>query len=586
MPSERRLAAVLAADVSGYSRLMGADEEGTLARLTAHRAELFDPAIARNRGRLVKTTGDGLLAEFSSVVDAVRCAMEVQVGMAERNRGTPENRRLDFRIGINVGDIVEQDGDIFGDGVNIAARLEGIAPAGGVCVSARVQEDATGRTPYTFDDLGEQTLKNIARPIRAYKVRMPVEAGTLADAPATPLKIPDRPSIAVLPFQNMSGDPEQEYFADGIVEDLTTGLSRIRWLFVIARNSAFTYKGKPVDVRQVGRDLGVRYVLEGGVRRSGNRVRITAQLVEADTGAHLWADKFDGAVEDVFDLQDQITDRVVGIVEPSLQRSEIERSRRKRPESLGAYDLYMRSLPHIAAQMPDEARKAQPLLESALELDPDYAAAHAHLAWCHELCFTRAGFEEADRTAALQHARATLAGATDDANALAVAGFVTSMIDRSAGAQDAGLDAIDRALAINPSCALACFLGAQANALAGRIGPAVNLANRALRLSPFDPLAFEAHMALGEAALQDGRHGEAAESFARAGRSSTNFSTAYIFEGIALALAGRPEEGRVAAERGMMLEPGFRIRLFSVHGLGRDLAALLAKGARQLGLPE
>jgi adenylate cyclase len=337
--TDRRLAAILAADVAGYSRLMGDDEEGTLARLTAHRRELFDPAIAKHRGRIVKTTGDGLLAEFASVVDAVRCAAEVQLGMFERNSAKDGGPRLDFRIGINVGDIVEQDGDIFGDGVNIAARLEGIADPGGICVSQRVQEDAAGKSGMTFEDMGEQSLKNIARPVRAYRVRVDRGDTTAAPtllAPRGALALPAKPSIAVLPFQNMSGDPEQEYFADGVVEDIITGLSRIRWLFVIARNSSYVYKGKAVDVRQVGRELGVRYVLEGGVRKAEGRVRITAQLVEAETGAHLWADRFDGALEHIFDLQDLITDRVVGIVEPSLQRSEIERSRRKRPENLDA----------------------------------------------------------------------------------------------------------------------------------------------------------------------------------------------------------------------------------------------------------
>ena len=585
---ERRLAAILAADVAGYSRLMGADEEGTLARLTAHRRELFDPAIAKHRGRIVKTTGDGLLAEFASVVDAVRCAAEVQAGMAERNgTSTP---RIDFRIGINVGDIVMQDDDIFGDGVNIAARLEGIAEPGGICVSARVHEFAGGSVDLAFEDMGEQDLKNIAHPIRTYRVRVKPAASAGTAIPQTPKgnpPLPEKPSIAVLPFQNMSGDIEQDYFADGVVEDITTGLSRIRWLFVIARNSGVVYKGKPVDVRQVGRELGVRYVLEGGVRKAGSRVRITAQLFEAETGAHLWADKFDGALEDVFDLQDQITDRVVGIVEPSLQRSEIERSRRKRPENLDAYDLYLRALPHVAAQMPHEARIALPLLEEALRLDADYAPAHALLAWCHELCFTRAGFDEADRAAAMLHARATIASSTDDATALAIAGFVMSMIVKNgSGEHEAALGAIDRALSINASCATALYLGAQAHGLAGHPETATSFANRALRLSPFDPLAFQAHMALGEAALVETRYEDAAACFGRAAQTNTNFSTAYFFRAIALALTGRKEEALPSLRRGLELEPGFSTRLFFVHGLAPALVERLVGGSRVLGLPE
>jgi TolB-like protein/class 3 adenylate cyclase len=334
---ERKLSAILAADVAGYSVLMGADEEGTLARLNGHMREHVEPRIARHRGRVVKTTGDGLLAEFASVVDAVRCAIEVQAGMAERNAGIGNDRRLDFRIGINVGDIVEQDGDIFGDGVNIAARLEGIAEPGGICVSGRVQEDAAGKVGAIFEDIGEQQLKNIARPVRAYRLRFG-GAANISPSPRPALGLPDKPSIAVLPFQNMSGDAEQEYFADGMVEEIITALSRARWLFVIARNSSFTYKGHAVNVKQVGRELGVRYVLEGSVRKAGGKIRIAGQLIDAATGAHLWADRFDGGLQDIFDLQDQVTASVVGAIAPKLEQAEIERAKRKPTENLDAYD--------------------------------------------------------------------------------------------------------------------------------------------------------------------------------------------------------------------------------------------------------
>jgi TolB-like protein len=312
---ERRLAALVAADVAGYSRLMGADEEGTLAQLKAHRRELVDPKTAEHRGRIVKTTGDGMLVEFASTVDAVRCAVEVQRGMGGRNAQVPEDKRIEFRVGINVGDVITEAGDIFGDGVNVAARLEGLAEPGGICVSSRVQEDARGKLDVAFEDAGEQRLKNIEHPVRVYRVRPGGAAAT--SRPALPL--PSKPSIAVLPFQNMSGDPEQEYFADGMVEEITTALSRFRTLFVIARNSSFTYKGKAVDVKQVGRELGVRYVLEGSVRKAANRVRITAQLVDASTGAHLWADRIEGTIEDIFELQDQVTTSVVGQIAPKLE---------------------------------------------------------------------------------------------------------------------------------------------------------------------------------------------------------------------------------------------------------------------------
>ena len=370
---ERRLAAILCADVVGYSRLMGADEEGTLAVLKSHRRELIDPLIDQHRGRIFKTTGDGMLIEFASVVDAVRCAVVVQQGMEDRNANLPDSERIRFRVGINLGDVMVDEGDMFGDGVNVAARIEALAAPGEICVSASVREQVGEKLPIRFADLGEHGVKNIARPVRVYRVEKGAEPpiGPADDTPKVPLPLPDKPSIAVLPFQNMSGDSEQEYFADGMVEDIITGLSRIKWLFVIARNSSFVYKGKAIDIRQVGRELGVRYVLEGGVRKAGNRLRITAQLIEAETGAHLWADKFDGALEDVFDLQDQITDRVVGIVEPSLQRSEIERSRQKHPDSLGAYDLYLRALPFMTFVQLEDARTRGGVLDGCAQDRPE-----------------------------------------------------------------------------------------------------------------------------------------------------------------------------------------------------------------------
>jgi TolB-like protein/class 3 adenylate cyclase len=327
---ERRLAAILAADVAGYSRLMGADEEGTLARLKALRRELADPKIKEHRGRIVKTTGDGLLIEFASVVDAMRCAVEVQRDMAEQNADVPSDRRIEFRMGINLGDIMKDGRDIYGDGVNVAARLEALAEPGGICVSRVVRDQVRDKLAFSFEDMGEQQVKNIARPIRVHRVlldeRPDPSEPTTAVPPKPPLALPDKPSIAVLPFQNMSGDPEQEYFSDGMVEEIITALSRIRWLFVIARNSSFTYKGQAVDVKQVGRELGVRYVLEGSVRKSGSRVRITAQLIGTTAGAHLWADRIDGSLEDVFELQDKVASSVAGVIEPTLQVAEIRRS--------------------------------------------------------------------------------------------------------------------------------------------------------------------------------------------------------------------------------------------------------------------
>jgi adenylate cyclase len=322
---ERRLAAVLAADVAGYSRLMGADDVGTLAALKALRREIVDPAIAAFKGRIVKTTGDGMLVEFASIVDAVDCARAVQVKMAERDRSP----NITFRMGINVGDIIIDGGDIFGEGVNVAARVENECEPGAVYLSDDAYRQVRGKSSFVFDDLGERQLKNIDRPVRIYAVRCSPErkssTSALADSNRS-LPLPDKPSIAVLPFQNMSDDPEQEYFADGMVEEIITALSRIKWLFVIARNSSFTYKGRAVDVKEVGRELGVRYVLEGSVRKAGNRVRITGQLIDAITGAHLWAEHFDGFLENIFELQDSVAMSVSGVIEPALQAAEIRRS--------------------------------------------------------------------------------------------------------------------------------------------------------------------------------------------------------------------------------------------------------------------
>jgi adenylate cyclase len=349
---ERRLAAILAADVVGYSRLVGEDEEGTLERLKVLRRAVADPKIKEHRGRVVRTMGDGLLVEFASVVDAVRCAVEVQREMALRNADLPADRRIEFRIGINLGDIIKDGREIYGDGVNVAARLEALATPGGICVSRVVRDQVRDKLGFAFDDRGEQQVKNIARPVRVFDVNMAGEAMSLTPdtAARAPLALPDKPSIAVLPFQNMSGDPEQEYFADGMVEEIVTALSRIRWLFVIARNSSFTYKGRSVGVKQVGRELGVHYVLEGSVRKGGNRVRITAQLIEAETGAHLWADRFDGCLEDVFDLQDRVAINVAGVIEPALQAAEVRRSAARSVHEVTAYDLYLRALATFTIQ--------------------------------------------------------------------------------------------------------------------------------------------------------------------------------------------------------------------------------------------
>ena len=378
---QRRLTAILACDVAGYSRLIGEDEEGTLARLKAHRRELIDPKIAEHSGRIVKTTGDGILAEFASIVDAVRCAVAIQRGMAERNKAVPERKQIEFRIGAHFGDVILEDGDIFGDGVNIAARLEGVAEPGGICISDDASRQVRGKLDVEFEDKGNQQLKNIASPVRVYALH--VKGAVTRGAARSHPELPDKPSLAVLPFDNISAEAGQDYLADGIVEAITAALSRIRSFFVIARNSAFTYKGRSVNVRDIGKELGVAYVIEGSVQKGGNRLRITVQLVETENGAHVWSARYDGTVDDIFDLQDSITEQLAGAIQPSIRIAEIERSRRKRPQDLGSYDYTMRAMPHVWALEKEEAAKALDLLEKALAVDRNYPLALSLAGWCH-----------------------------------------------------------------------------------------------------------------------------------------------------------------------------------------------------------
>jgi len=482
---ERRLAAILAADVAGYSRMMGSDEEGTLAALRACRHELIDPKVAEHRGRIVKTTGDGALVEFASVLDAARCAIEIQREMAERNVIVPEERRLEFRIGINVGDIIIENGDIFGDGVNIAARLEALAEPGGICLSAAAHEQVRDRLDIAFKDRGEQQVKNIARPVHVYALARGASPRT-APYTAPTLTLPDKPSIAVLPFQNMSGDPEQEYFADGMVEEIITALSRIRWLLVIARNSTFTYKGEAIDVKRVGRELGVRYVLEGSVRKIANRVRISAQLIETQTEAHLWADRFDGSIEDVFDLQDQVAASVAGVIEPAMQTAEIRRAAARPTHDLSAYDLYLRSLPLMRGWGREPALEALKLLRRAIEHDANYGAALARAAWCRALLFMGGWAEDGDggRREALDLVRRALACAPDEPAVLAIAAATMEAFGEDIGTP---LALLDRALALNPNDAMAWMWSGFIRLFAGATDQAIEHFKTSLRLDPRTP---------------------------------------------------------------------------------------------------
>jgi adenylate cyclase len=485
MTATRRLAAILTADVVGYSRLMGSDEEGTHAEVMQLLRELIPRHIETSRGRLVKLTGDGLLSEFASVVDAVRCAVAMQRRMAERNSGVAAERRIELRIGVHLGDIIVEPSDIYGDHVNIAFRLEALAEPGGILVSAAVRDQVVNKLDVAFEDLGETQVKNIARPLHVYRIFSSAEVvfGRTSEASAPPpLPLPDKPSIAVLPFQNLSGDAAQEYFADGMVEEIITALARIRWLFVIARNSSFTYKGGPIDLKRVGRELGVRYVLEGSVRKAADRVRITAQLIDATNGAHLWADRFDGALEDVFDLQDRVAASVAGVIEPALQAAETARSRARPTKDLSAYDAYLRA---FAMHLESAKQNAQALelLEQAIARDPRYGPALALAAYCG-VRLVWDGFSrnpEVDVRKAADHAHRALQVAGDDPVTIANAALALAHLGE---AIDAMMALVDHALALNPSFARGWFASAHLRLFAGETDVAIEHARTVLRLSP------------------------------------------------------------------------------------------------------
>ena len=537
---ERRLAAILAADVAGYSRLMGVDEEGTLGRLKALRSEVIYPRIAPLPGRIVKTTGDGMLIEFASVVDAVRCAIEVQRGMVERNASTVDDSRIAFRIGVNLGDIIVEGGDIYGDGVNIAARLEGIAEPGGICISEDAYRQVRGKIDAEFADIGEQSLKNISRPLRVYRVSSG-SAAELSTASAPALPLPDKPSIAVMPFANMSGDPEQEYFADGMVDEIITALSRIRWLFVIARNSSFTYKGQAVDVKRVGRELGVRYVLEGSVRKAGGRVRITAQLIDATSGAHLWADRFDGSLEDVFDLQGKVASSVAGVMEPALQAAETACSATRPTNDLTAYDLYLRAYAIFmssAKQLPEALR----LLVQAIERDPHYGLALAWAAVCYaRLCADgRSEDPEADSRKGADLARRALQVGGDDPGIIANAALALADFGQDIGAM---LALVDRALAFNPNFARGWFISGLLRNYAGQPDVAIEHVETSLRLSPRARIGM-AFDVIGAAYFASRRFDEAIPKLLLAIQEDPSFPGPYRHLAACYAHMGRLEEAR------------------------------------------
>jgi adenylate cyclase len=556
---DRRLAAIFAGDVAGYSRLMGVDEEGTLRQLKAHRKELVDPKITEHRGRIVKTTGDGMLVEFVSVVDAVRCAVDIQRGMVERNADVPADKRIEFRIGINVGDIIIDGDDIFGDGVNVAARLEALADPGGIMVSGVVHDQVRDKLSFGFEDMGEQSVKNIARPIGVHRVSTaetaPLAAAqSAAAASKSELASSNRPSIAVLPFANMSGDPEQEYFADGISEDLITGLSKLRWFFVIARNSSFTYKGKAVDVKRAARELGVRYVLEGSVRKGGNRVRITAQLIDAATNNHIWADRYDGDLTDIFALQDEITEKVVAAIEPKLLEAEGIRSQNRSSEDLDAWDMVIHANSLFWRLTKDEGEAAIAMLRRAVERYPDYAPAHSMLAFMLLVsgyaAWTLSELEPQVRQA---ETLATRAAALDDSDPWAhlALGYVAFTRRHT----EEAVQQFQRAIDLNPNFAAAHGYFGWALALDGQSDRAIPHLEQAIRMSPHDPQNAIFLVGLAAAHYLAGRYTEAVAFGRKAVQHRSTFSGSHRIFCASLAQAGQLAEARAALQRLKELQP-------------------------------
>ena len=553
MASVRRLTAILTADVAGYSRLMGIDEEGTHEHLKSHLGELVNPKIGQHTGRIVKNTGDGLLAEFASVVDAVRCAVEVQRGMADREPEVPEARRIRFRIGINLGDVIAEEHDIFGDGVNVAARLEALAEPGGICVSRVVRDQVRDRLDYIFEDLGEQQVKNIARPVRVYRVR---DADIAAKSPSAPGQsappLPDKPSIAVLPFTNMSTDPEQEFFADGIAEDIITALSRYSSLFVIARNSSFTYKGHAVDVKLVGRELGVHYVLEGSLRKSGSRIRVTAQLVEAATGNYVWAERYDRDLADIFAVQDEITEAVTIAIAPAIADAEQQRAMRKPPGSLDAWAAYQRGLWHQSKTTPDDNALAQKFFQQAIDLDPIFSGACVGLAMAQNQGaeFHTRGFPDTlISVEALARRAVALNGADAEARSLLCNAL------RQRGDYEGALAEAERALAISPNLAFAHHMLAQTLIFSGRPKDGLAAIERSIRLDPREPRSAARlnQMALGLYFSRE--YAAAVEVAKRAIRSYPDFPNTYRWLAAALGQLGRTEEAKEALEKAIAVLP-------------------------------
>ena len=564
---------------------MEQDEASTLNRLMALRRELVEPSLAELNGRIVKLLGDGILAEFSSVVEAVQCAIKIQQGMSEREPETAIDQRIQLRIGVNLGDIIVEDSDIYGDGVNIAARLEGLAEPGGVCITSVVRESLGNRISEEFEDTGLHEVKNIARPIHVYRWSGQRRANPKVSGGEAAFALPDKPSIVVLPFDNMSGDPIQEYFADGIVEAITAALANIRSFFVIARNTAFAYKGKHIDIRSVGQEIGVGYALEGSVQRAGNRIRITAQLIETQNGAHVWAQKFDGSVEEIFELQDQITEQVAGSLQPSIHQAEIEKVRRKRPQDMGAYDLTMRALPHVWVLEKDESAKALEYLDKALDIDPDYPLALSLAAWSHAQrgVYNWAEDIEGSKREAIRLAEKAANLSSDDPLVLSVLGTAHTVVRNHGTARIL----LERAISIDPNAAWALSRLGWLECYAERLEPALEYFERARRLSPLDPLTFNTFVGMASAYQGARQYEKSIEYFLRALQERPQ--AYWIYRNLAPAYysAGRTDDAKAAYSVLMTHYPELtRKRFKEAMAFSDSFMEELLRGLEALGMPE
>jgi TolB-like protein/Tfp pilus assembly protein PilF len=581
-PLERKLAAILYADVAGYSRLTGEDEDATHRTLSEY-LDLISRTVEDHRGRVMHYAGDAVLAKFDAVVDALSSAVAIQNELGSRNQDLPEQRKVQFRIGVNLGDVIEDRGDIYGDGVNVAARLETLAEPGGICISESVRTAVGKRLLLDYELMGEQRVKNIEEPVRAYRVRLEAQAA----ASARLGDVSTKPSLAILPFTNMSGDSEQEYFSDGITEDITTALSNSGWFFVTARHSAFAYKGKAIDVRQVGKELGVQYVLEGSVRKGGDKIRVTAQLIETATGKHIWANHYDGTVDDIFDFQDQITETIAGSLEPEFHRAEAERIGQKRPENMEAYDYLLRGLSHMNKLTPEDTSTALRYFRNAIEKDPGYGRAYAYAFWCYRREVDARGLvlSKHEQTEAIRLMEAGLKAEKDDPVVLLHAGGMKFSFQHDF---EGALELIDRSFSIDPYSPRAWNFSAMAHACMGDTETAIKHAERALRISPRNPARWFSHWCIAAAHLQEMRYEEATKAAKKAVQLYNYILLAHLILAASCAHVGRLDEARGAIKESLKLNAKLTVaRLTELLPISnyKNLDGFI-DGLRKAGLPD